>query len=129
MTPDLYITPYIKSNFPLPNFLLSHLKEWHNIHSVIQDRTLEVTIYTAVVNTMCPTQIPCRNSEHIPKLGNISPSCRDYWPLQFIAAIFFWKIVLTWGEPSHGELSYSRGAHGQILTATGEKAISLASKL
>lgn len=53
--------------------------------------------------------------------GTISPRCRDYWPLQFIAAIFFWKIVLTWGEPFHGELSYSRGVHGQILTAPGKK--------
>lgn len=71
MTPDPYITPYIKLNFPLPSFLLSHLKEWHNIDSVIQDRTLEVMIYTVVVNTMC--QIPCRNSEHIPKLGDYIP--------------------------------------------------------
>lgn len=72
VTPDLYIRPHIKLNLPLQTF--SFLKKWHNIHSAVQERTLQVIIHTAIVDTRALLNSPL-------PITWTSPSCWDYWPL------------------------------------------------
>lgn len=96
-----------------PRRLHPHLKKWHNIHSIVPDKTPEVIIHTAIVDCV-PCSNPFTNSVSIPKLLGLVPTVVHSCYL-FLESR---PQLRTWG---HGEFSLSRVALGQILTATGKE--------